>query len=352
MMWHRSVLMICFLPEGCMDLVKSSKAENFRQKSIWIDVLLIPQGEIVDGSDDTPNIITQTADRVGSTHINILFIDTYFFLRAWCLLQLATSMQKKYVANILICAPRTSSKRKLLLHEWENPFRDMKSSLHQDLVLIRKAIIARFVTPEQFNTAIKQAFVLVKSTILFDEANRLRVGKPQPGKGAGLAKNCQNDYKALALYEKSAELGHAEAIYRVGCFHEQGRGGLTKDDARAVEKYRDAADKGCAAAQAVLGRRCEFGQGIPGKKKNDVEAARWYKLAADQGDAAAQCDLAEFYEEGKGGLSRDPGKAAELYRLSAAQRYVRAEEKVRNLPPPEVKRGTFLRRLGATFLRR
>ena len=333
-----------------MDLVKSSKEDRFRLKTIWIDVLLIPQADFFDGLDEAPNLVTQIADRVDSTDIHILFVDTYFFLRAWCLLQVAISMKNKYSAKLLICAPLISSKRKVLIHELKNPpFEDMKSSLHQDLIFIRKDVIARFRTPKSFNTAIKEAFILVESTLLFDEANRFRVGKPQPGKGAGLAKTCQNDYKALELYEQAGKLGHAEAIYRVGCFHEQGRGGLKKDDRAAVKKYREAADKGCAVAQAVLGRRCEFGQGVPGKKKNDVEAARWYKAAADQGNAAAQCDLAEFYEEGRGGLSRDPGKAAELYRLSAAQGYLRAEEKVRNLPPLEPIHGTFLQRIGETF---
>ncbi len=334
-----------------MDLVKSSKEVKFRHKTIWIDVLLIPQGDLFDGSDESPNIVTQTANRIESTDIHILFIDADFFLRAWCLLQLAISEKKQYGVTRLICAPRTSSKRKVLLHDSKNPFEEMKSSLRQDLVSIKEEINIRFESPEQFNTIIKKSYVFVKSTLLFDEANRFRVGKPQPGKGAGLAKNCQNDYRALELYREAAELGHAEAIYRVGCFHEQGRGGLKKDDVVAVEHYRDAAELGCAAAQAVLGRRCEFGQGTL-KKKDDVEAARWYKAAADQGDAAAQCDLAEFYEEGRGGLSRDLFKAAELYRLSAAQGYVRAEEKVLNLPPPEPMRGTFLQRIGGTFLGR
>jgi hypothetical protein len=332
-----------------MDLVKSSKEKNFRQKTIWIDVLLIPQGDIVDEFGEALNIVSRTASRVGSTNFHILFVDTYFFLRAWCLLELAIS--RKSGARILICAPQTSSKRKVLLNELKNPFQEMKSSLHQDLVFIRREIITQFVSPEKFNNTIKAAFFFVKSTLLFDEANRFRVGKPQPGKGAGLAKNCQNDYRALELYEEAAKLGHAEAMYRVGCFHEQGRGGLRKDDDQAVQHYRTAADQGCAVAQAVLGRRCEFGQGMA-RKKNEVEAARWYKAAADQGNAAAQCDLAEFYEEGRGGLSRDPSKAAELYRLSAAQGYLRAVEKVRDLPPPEPLRGTFLQRLGDTFLSR
>ena len=331
-----------------MDLVNSSKEVKFRQKTIWIDVLLIPQDDIVDETDEAPNIVTQTSNRVSSIDIHILFVDADFFLRAWCLLELAIS--RKSGATILICAPRTSSKRKVLLHKSDNPFKDMRSSLHKDLVFIRKEIITRFVTPEHFNNIIEEAFMFVKSTILLDEANLLRVGKPQPGKGAGLAKICRDDYRALELYEEAAKLGHAEAVYWVGFFHEQGRGGLKQDDVMAVQQYRIAADQGCAVAQAVLGRRCEFGQGLAGK--NQVVAARLYKAAADQDNAAAQCDLAEFYTVGKGGLSRDPARAAELFRLSAAQGYMRAQERVRNLPPPEPKRGTFLQRIGDTFLSR
>jgi hypothetical protein len=333
-----------------MDLVKGSKEMKFRDKTIWIDVLLIPQSKFDDGIDSVPNAVTQTANRVCSTAIHILFVDADFFLRAWGLLQLAISINTR--AIVLICAPRTQSKRKVLLHELKNPFKEMKSTAHQDLVLIREEIIDRFGEPEKFNTTVNEAYTFVKSTLLFDEANRFRIGQPQPGKGAGLAEKCQNDYRALELYEEAAELGHVEATYRVGCFHEQGRGGLKKNDMQAVELYRKAADQGCAIAQAVLGRRCELGQGMERKKKNDVEAARWYKAAADQGNAAAQCDLAEFYEAGRGGLARDARKAADLYHLSAAQGYGRAEEKVRGLPPPEPIRGTFLQRIGDTFLRR
>jgi hypothetical protein len=46
---------------------------------------------------------------------------------------------------------------------------------------------------------------------------------------------------------------------------------------------------------------------------------RLSKLAANQGDAAAQNNLGFFYEHGRGGLPKDDGEAARLYKLAADQ---------------------------------
>ena len=60
------------------------------------------------------------------------------------------------------------------------------------------------------------------------------------GKG-GLTKD---EAKAVIWYEKAAEAGNTTAMFNLGNCYEYGKGGLTKDEAKAVEWYRKAAEGG------------------------------------------------------------------------------------------------------------
>ena len=65
-----------------------------------------------------------------------------------------------------------------------------------------------------------------------------------------------------------------------------------------------------------------------GVDRSDAAAAHWFGLAATQGHRAAQYALAGMYEEGEGGLRKDPAKARQLYLLSANQGYYKAQMEV------------------------
>jgi len=67
--------------------------------------------------------------------------------------------------------------------------------------------------------------------------------------------------------------------------YEQGRGGITKDDAEAARWYRKAADQGNADAQTNLGIMYRDGRGVP---QDQNEAALWFRKAAAQGNAKAR----------------------------------------------------------------
>ena len=87
------------------------------------------------------------------------------------------------------------------------------------------------------------------------------------------------------------------------------------DAPQAVQRFKVAADRGSASAQANLGVFYELGLG--GLPNDHREAARLFKLAADQGDSSGRAGLASFYEEGRGGLPKDDCEAARLFKLAA-----------------------------------
>ncbi len=78
-----------------------------------------------------------------------------------------------------------------------------------------------------------------------------------------------------------------------------------------------AADQGNAHGQSNLAYFYLSGRG--GLFRNDGEAARLYKLAADQGYAPSQNVLGTFYQNSRGGLAHDDREAARLYKLAADQ---------------------------------
>ena len=54
-------------------------------------------------------------------------------------------------------------------------------------------------------------------------------------------------------------------------------------------------------------------------KESSEKAIEYFKLAADQGLADAQNAMGEFFEKGRGGLSKSYEKAAEYFKLAADQ---------------------------------
>jgi uncharacterized protein len=122
----------------------------------------------------------------------------------------------------------------------------------------------------------------------------------------------KGDYgEALRLWGLAAEQGNSVAQFNLGVMYANGRGGLLKDDVKAVEWNQKAAEQGEADAQYNLGVMYANGRG--GLSKNDVKAVEWYQKAADQGYAYAQCILGVMYANGHGGLPKDDVKAVEWY---------------------------------------
>ncbi len=131
------------------------------------------------------------------------------------------------------------------------------------------------------------------------------------GKG-GLEKD---EVKAVEWYRKAANKNYALGMANLGVMYERGKGGLAQDETKAVEWYREAADNGNPLGMANLGYMYERGKG--GLAQDETKAVEWYRKAADNGNARGMVNLGEMCRRGKGGLAQDETKAVEWYQKAA-----------------------------------
>jgi len=68
-----------------------------------------------------------------------------------------------------------------------------------------------------------------------------------------------------------------------------------KDDVRALEAFRKAAEQGFASAQCNVAWMYENGHGTLRNNRDIKEAYKWYKLAADNGEEYAKKRVAALY---------------------------------------------------------
>ena len=87
---------------------------------------------------------------------------------------------------------------------------------------------------------------------------------------------------AAQLFTQSADLGHAEANYRLGDAYEHGKLSCPKDPALSVHFYTGAAQKGHSLAMMALCAWYMVGA-VPILEKDEAEACEWAKRAADTG---------------------------------------------------------------------
>ena len=114
-----------------------------------------------------------------------------------------------------------------------------------------------------------------------------------------------------------ANEGDAEAQNAFGDWCFDGRNGQTKDQAKAVEWYRRAAEQGDAMALYTLATKYENGLGVA---KDVAGAINWYRKAAGQGDVRAQSGLGHIYMYRDGdGVTRNPAEGLRWLRLATAQ---------------------------------
>jgi len=144
------------------------------------------------------------------------------------------------------------------------------------------------------------------------------------------------DYKEAAKWFRlAADRGHAEAQYDLGRSYYMGRG-VREDKNEAAKWYRLAAAQGHKDAKESLnnielvqslnaltqdvnqietGRKYYLGEGVA---KDHAEAAKWYRQAAERGNAEGQCLLGCMYLSGEG-VAQDNREAAKWFRKAADQ---------------------------------
>ncbi len=132
---------------------------------------------------------------------------------------------------------------------------------------------------------------------------------------AGLAaRRADNDETALARFRQAADRGHAAASYELGLAYDEGRG-VTQDFDTAAKWFNLAADRGDARAQYLVGAAYTFGHGVEPDRQH---AAGYLAKAAVQGHADAQYLLAKAFSDGQG-VPQDPAWAARWYAKAARQ---------------------------------
>lgn len=140
--------------------------------------------------------------------------------------------------------------------------------------------------------------------------------------GLGIAADAS---EAWELYIRAAELGHVGAAINMGNCYESGIG-TEQNEVEALRLYYTAAEQGHPYGQYKLGVYHQHGKG--GIAQDEVAAVRWYGLAAQQGLAAALYQLGECYEHGTG-VASDALRALECYQLAADQYHLGALARLR-----------------------
>lgn len=100
-----------------------------------------------------------------------------------------------------------------------------------------------------------------------------------------------------------------EALFTLGALYAAGKGGLPKSADKATEHFRRAAELGHAEAAFRLGLALEKGDGA---ERDESAAAEWYEKAAAHDLGPALLNLAGLYLDGRG-VDQDEERAFDLY---------------------------------------
>ena len=131
-----------------------------------------------------------------------------------------------------------------------------------------------------------------------------------------LSGNGKPDYvNALRWYRLAAEDDYPPALYAIGRFTDEGRGGIRRSDTEALTWYRKAGELGYPPALAVLGARYRAGKGV---KRNYQVALEWYNQAAELSYPAALYAIGNMYERGQG-VKRNKNNAMAWYQKAQTE---------------------------------
>lgn len=119
---------------------------------------------------------------------------------------------------------------------------------------------------------------------------------------------------AVKWLTRAAEQGDSLAQFHLAECYEKGTG-VKQSDKEALFRYKRAAESECPLAWAVCkaGEFYEFGRGTD---RDEARAAELYRKAAELGDTAGMYNLGRCYEEGIG-VEKDLGRAIEWYEAAS-----------------------------------
>ena len=100
--------------------------------------------------------------------------------------------------------------------------------------------------------------------------------------------NTYSDEELRKRYKKRLDAGDTEAMYKQGIDYFEGDNGLPQDYTKALEVFHRAAELGHAASYCNIGCAHENGEGVEADKER---ANHYFELAAMRGDASARYNL-------------------------------------------------------------
>ena len=117
----------------------------------------------------------------------------------------------------------------------------------------------------------------------------------------------------MRWYRQAAERGSAAAMNNIGALYQYGRG-VPQNYGEAMRWYRQAAERG--NLNAVNNIRLSLTRRVSGSRPDYGEAMRWYHQAADRGNVTAMSNIGVLYQDGLG-VPKDLGTAVAWYRRAA-----------------------------------
>lgn len=124
----------------------------------------------------------------------------------------------------------------------------------------------------------------------------------------------RDDAKAAQWFRKAAEAGHAEAALAYGEMAFSGKG-VAENPGEAARWFRFAAEKGLPRAMFFWGTFLETGYATA---RDDQAAFGWLKKAAEQKESYAYASLGNMYDDGRG-TPVNPAEAVKWLRLATEQ---------------------------------
>ena len=110
-------------------------------------------------------------------------------------------------------------------------------------------------------------------------------------------------------FETSLKKLSTKKLYRLGLQYKRGEQPIPKNAVSAAACFREAAERGHAASQRLLGECLMAGEGLT---KDATEAVRFYSLAEQKDDTIARTHLGLCYLTGEG-VAKDAGRAVDLF---------------------------------------
>lgn len=125
----------------------------------------------------------------------------------------------------------------------------------------------------------------------------------------------QNIEEALFWYEEAASQGYLKAYHNMGVIYQNGLGGIPKDNNKAFDCFKKAAEEENVESFFCIGQCYLNGLGVD---KNEKEAACWFKKAAEFGEPDSMFHLAWMYQEGIGVEQNSKLSVEYLYKSAEA----------------------------------